>query len=293
MDRIGALKAFILVAEEGGFSRAAAELGVSKSAASRQISALESELGASLFNRTTRRVELTEAGQVYLDKVRAILAELEAADRAVAAPQNALSGLFRIAAPVAFGAGRLGAIVAAFMARHPRLVADIVLTDRFVDVGGEGFDLVLSLEAASSETTGLRLLPLEMGLFASPDYIANHGRPQAPADLPLHPALCLGMRGRHVAWHLRGQIEPVQVTPRLVSTHASVIREAALAGLGIALLPAFVVAADVKASQLQRLLDGFEPKPDWLCAHNPDGRVVSAKSRLFIEFLVERLRRDA
>lgn len=282
----------MLVAEEGGFSRASAELGVSKSAASRQISALESKLGAALLNRTTRRVELTEAGQAYLDKVRTILAEMEAADRAVAAPQGGLAGPFRIAAPVAFGSGRLAAIVAVFMGRHPRLVADVVLTDRFLEAGAEGLDLVLSLEAASTETTGQRLLPLETGLFASPDYIASHGRPQAPADLPQHPALFLGMRGRHVSWHLRGQIEPVQVTPRLVSTHASVIREAALAGLGIALLPGFIVAADVKAGQLLRLLDGFEPKPDWLCAHNPEGRVASAKSRVFIEFLVERLRRD-
>ena len=218
---------------------------------------------------------------------------MEAADRAVAAPQNDLAGPFRIAAPVAFGASRLAAIVAGFMARHPLLVADVVLTDRFVDPGEEGFDLVLSLEIGAGETTGLRLQPIETGLFASPDYIAGHGRPQAPADLPQHPALCLGARGRHVAWHLRGQIEPIQVTPRMVSTHAGVIREAALAGLGIALLPAFVVAEDVKAGRLQRLLDGFEPKPDWLCAHYPEGRVIPAKSRLFTDFLNERLRRDA
>ena len=179
------------------------------------------------------------------------------------------------------------------MAWHPLLVADVVLTDRFVDAGEEGFDLVLSLEAGTGETTGVRLQPLETGLFASADYIARHGRPQAPADLSRHLALCLGARGRHVSWPLRGQIEPIQVTPRIVSTHASVIREAALAGLGIALLPAFVVAEDVKAGQIKRLLNGFEPKPDWLCAYYPQGRIVPAKSRLFKEFLVERIRRDA
>jgi len=292
MDRIEGLKAFIMVAEEGGYSRAAAELGVSKSAASRQISALEAELGGSLFNRTTRHVELTEAGQAYLDKVKAILANLEDADRAVALPQAELAGPIRIAAPVAFGASRLGAIVAGFMARHPRLVADIVLTDRFVDAGEEGLDLVLSLEAAAGEAAGLRLVPLETGLFASPDYVTRHGRPQAPSDLDRHPALCLGARSRHVSWHLRGQIEPVQVTPRLVSNQASVIREGALAGLGIALLPLFIVAEDIRSGRLQRLLDGFEPKADWLCAFYREGR-VTPKSRLFTDFLVERLRRDA
>jgi DNA-binding transcriptional LysR family regulator len=292
MDRIEGLKAFIMVAEEGGFSRAAAELGVSKSAASRQISALEAELGGSLFNRTTRHVELTEAGQAYLDKVKAILTDLEAADRAVALPQEDLAGPIRIAAPVAFGASRLAAIIAGFMARHPLLVVDVVLADRFIEPGEEGFDLVLSLETAASEAAGLRLLPLETGLFASPDYIARHGRPQAPSDLARHPALCLSARSRHVSWHLRGQIEPVQVTPRLVSNQASVIREGALAGLGIALLPVFIVAEDVRSGRLQRLLDGFEPKPDWLSVNYPDGRVLSSKSRLFTDFLVGRLRRD-
>jgi DNA-binding transcriptional LysR family regulator len=254
---------------------------------------LENELGASLFNRTTRRVELTEAGQSYLDRIKPILAELAAANRDVAAPQNQLAGPIRIAAPVALGSNRLAAIVAAFMMRHPLITADVVLTDRLVDAREEGFDLALGLEAATNESGGLRLLPMETGLFASPDYISGSGRPQAPADLPQHPALCLGSWARQVAWHLRGQIDPVQVTPRMAGNHASVIREAALAGLGIALLPVLLVANDVKAGRLQRLLDGFEPKPDWLCAYYPAGRVVSPKSRLFTEFLVERLRRDA
>lgn len=293
MERFETLKAFILVAEEGGFSRAAAELGISKSAASRQISALESDLGAALFTRTTRRVELTEAGQAYLDRIKPVLAELEAANRAVAAPQNNIAGSMRIAAPVALGTSRLATVMAGFMVRHPSLVMDLVLADRFVDAGEEGFDIVLSIEAPTSETAGVRLLPLETGLFASPAYIASQGRPQAPADLAQHPALCVGGRARQVSWHLRGQIEPVRVTPRMASNHASVIREAALAGLGIALLPVFLVSEDVRAGRLQPLLDGFEPKPDWLCAHYPEGRVVSAKCRLFTDFLVEHLRRDA
>jgi DNA-binding transcriptional LysR family regulator len=292
MERFDALKAFILVAEEGGFSRAAAELGVSKSAASRQISSLEQELGVALFSRTTRRVELTEAGQAYLVRVKPILAELDAANRDVARPESTLSGPLRIAAPVALGTSRLAPIVARFMIRYPQIAADVVLIDRFVDASEEGFDLVLSLENPALETTGLRLLPLETGLVASPDYIASHGRPQAPGDLSQHPALCLGARGRHVSWHLRGQIDPVQVIPRMTSNQAGVIREAALAGLGIALLPGFLVAEDVRAGRLQRLLDGFEPKPDWLCAQYPQGGVVSPKIRLFTDFLVEQLQRD-
>jgi len=292
MDRLSALRAFILVAEEGGFSRAAAELGVSKSAASRQISALESELGAALFERTTRRVELMEAGQGYLDRVRLILADLAAADRSVADPQSDLAGPLRIAAPVAFGANRLAAAVAAFMSRHPLIAADVVLADRFVDPGEEGFDMVLRLEEAGGEPDGLRLFPVELGLVASPAYLASHGRPQAPGDLARHPGLCLGERRRQVGWRLRGQADPLAITPRLTSSHANVIREAALAGLGIALLPVFIVADDIKNGSLLRILDGFDPKPDWLCAHYPAGRMASSKTRLFTDFLVERLNRD-
>jgi len=293
MDRIEALKAFILVAEEGGFSRAAAQLGMSKSAASRQISALEAELGGRLLNRTTRHVELTEDGQAYLDRVRIILADLESANRDVAAAQNALSGMIRIASPVAFGVSRLGAIAAAFMARHPKLSAEIVLTDRLVEPGEEGFDLCLAIQPARGETDiGLCFAPVETGLFAAPEYLTKHGRPQAPGDLSEHPGLCVGMRSRQVFWHLRGASEPVAITPRLSSTHAGIVREAAVAGLGIALLPGFAVADDIKAGRLLRILDGFEPKPDWLCAFHPEGRVASAKVRLFTDFLVERFRRD-
>lgn len=292
MDRIEALRAFIMVAEEQGFSRAAAELGVSKSAASRQISGLEAALGAPLLKRTTRHVELTEAGQAYLERVKAILADLEIADRAVSTPQNDLAGPIRIAAPVDFGTTRLAPIMAAFLAGHPKLVAEVVLNDRYVDPEVEGFDLVLSIRQAGSEPDdGLRLWPVETGLFASPDYIARHGRPQAPSDLARHPALCVGARQRTVAWHLRGQAEPVTVTPRLSGNHTSIVREAALAALGVALLPAYVAADDVKAGRLLRVLDGFEPKPEWLCVAYREGPVLSEKCRMFIDFLVERLRR--
>lgn len=292
MDRIQALNAFILVAEEAGFSRAATELGISKSAASRQIAALEEALGAPLLSRTTRTVELTEAGRAYLDQVKAILASLAAADRAVTAPQNDLEGHLRVAAPIAFGMSRLARIAAAFMARHPKLVADIVLADRYVEPGEEGFDLSLRIELATGDPQGLRLAPVELGLFASPYYIARHGRPQAPSDLGQHPALCLGTLRRQIAWHLRGQVEPIQVSPRLVSNQAQVIREGAIAGLGIALLPVYFATEDMRSGRLQRLLDGFEPKPDWLCAYYPDD-TATAKSRLFTDFLVEGLRRDA
>jgi DNA-binding transcriptional LysR family regulator len=291
MDKFAALKTFLLVADEGGFSRAATELGLSKSVASRQISALETALGTRLLHRTTRRVGLTEAGQAYHDHARSILAELKTAEKALLAAPGELSGFFRIAAPTAFGASRLAPVLAAFMARHPRLTAEATLTDRVVDLGEEGFDLALRIVGPDRDSASpQRLAAIETGLYAAPEYLARKGRPQAPGDLIQHAGLALGERTQ--AWSLRGTTEPVAIEIRLASNNASVVREAALAALGIAMLPSFIVSDDAKQGRLLRLLDGFEAKPAALCAEYPAGRVPPARTRLFVEFLVAALRRD-
>ena len=291
MDKLAALKTFLLGADEGGFARAATELGLSKSVASRQISALEKAVGARLLHRTTRRVGLTEAGQAYHDHARIMLAELEVAERALSTAKGEVSGSLRIAAPTTFGTGRLGPALAAFLARHPRLAAETILTDRIVDLAEEGFDLAFRIVAPDRDPAPMqRLAPIETGLYAAPEYLAKRGRPQAPGDLAQHAGLTLGERTDH--WTLRGSVEPVAIAVRLASNNASVVREAALAGLGIAMLPSFVVADDAKQGRLHRLLDGFEPKPASLCAEYPAGRIPPAKTRLFVEHMVAALRRD-
>jgi len=291
MDKLAAIKTFLLVADEGGFARAATELGFSKSVASRQISALETALGARLLHRTTRRVGLTEAGQAYHDQAKSILAALAAAETSLLTASGELSGTLRIAAPTAFGANRLGAALASFIGRHPLLTAEATLTDRAVDLGEEGFDLALRIVGPDRDPAPLkRLAPIETGLYAAPEYLASKGRPQAPGDLLKHAGLALGERTQ--TWRLRGSAEPIAIEVRLASNTASVIREAALAGLGIAMLPSFVVADDIKQGRLVRLLDGFEPKPAALCAEYPAGRIPPAKTRLFIEYLLAALRRD-
>jgi len=290
MDRLEALRIFVAVAEGDGFSRAAQELGVSKSVASRQISALEHALGGRLLERTTRRVALTEQGHIYLARAKAILAELDAADRDVAAPQKDLSGHIRIASPEAFGASRLAPIAARFMAANPKITAEIVLAEREVDPGTEGFDLALRIVAAGIDPTPAEpLAPVETGLFAAPGYLSKQGRPQAPGDLAQHAVVVLGAQSRQVFWHLRGQPAPVMVMPRLASNNVTVVREAALVGLGIALLPLLTVAEDVEAGHLMRVLDGFEPKPAWLCAEYPENRAPAIKVKRFVAFMIEHL----
>jgi DNA-binding transcriptional LysR family regulator len=289
MDRLAAIKAFVSVAEEGGFSAAAQELGLSKSAASRQISALEDALGAQLLKRSTRSVKLTDSGFAYLERCRALLADLDEADRAVAALQNEPKGLLKINAPMSFGISHAAPAVAEFMVRYPELQVALILNDRFVDPYDEGFDVTLRIGALEDSSLAARkLAQIEMGLYASPTYLEKNGRPRGPDDLKSHAALHYGRPSSQNAWMLRGQRDAVSIRYRLCSNNGDALRVAALAGLGIALIPAFLVRDEVRNGRLVALLDGFEPKPIDLYAIYPPTRFLAAKVRLFIDYLAER-----
>lgn len=289
MDKLAAIRAFVSVAEEGGFSAAALELGLSKSAASRQIAALEEKLGAQLLKRSTRSVRLTDSGYAYLERCRALLADLEEADRAIAALQNEPKGLLKINAPMSFGVSHAAPAVADFMARYPELQVALILNDRFVDPYDEGFDVTLRIGTLEDSTLAARkLAQIEMGLYASPAYIEKHGRPRGPDDLTSHVALHYGKPASHTEWVLRGAQATVPVRYRLCSNNGDALRVAALAGHGIALIPTFLVREELQRGTLVALLDGFEPKPIDLYAIYPPTRFLAAKVRLFIDFLAER-----
>ncbi len=293
MDRLAAIRVFVAVAEEGGFSAAAQELGLSKSAASRQISALEEELGAQLLKRSTRSVKLTDSGYAYLERCRALLADLDEADRAVAALQNEPKGLLKINAPMSFGVSHAAPAVADFMTRYPDLQVALILNDRFVDPYEEGFDVTLRIgELEDSSLAARKLALVEMGLYAAPSYIEKHGRPREPRDLKSHWALHYGRPAAHLEWSLRGGAEQaVAVRYHLCSNNGDALRVAALAGLGIAMIPAFLVRDEVQKGTLVTLLDGFEPKPITLYAIYPPTRFLAAKVRVFIDFLAERFQK--
>lgn len=290
MDKLAAIRAFVSVADEGGFSAAAAELGLSKSAASRQIAALEEELGAQLLKRSTRSVRLTDPGYAYLERCRALLADLAEADQAVAALQNAPQGLLKINAPMSFGVSHAAPAVADFMARYPELQVALVLNDRFIDPYEEGFDVTLRIGTLEDSSLAARkLAQIEMGLYASPAYVEKHGRPRHPGDLKSHRALHYGKPGPATQWPLRGSDgKPVPIRYRLCSNNGDALRVAALAGLGVALIPAFLVRDELAKGTLVALLDGFEPKPIDLYAIYPPTRFLAAKVRVFIDFLAER-----
>lgn len=288
MEQFSALRLFISVADTGGFSAAAELLGISTSVVSRQVAALEAELGIRLMKRSTRRIELTEAGSHYLTRVRSLLTELEDTNRSLKQPNTPAAGRFRVAAPTAIGLSLIAPAVADFMAAQPNVVIQLDLLDRAIDLLEEDYDMAVRVEEAFEATPHLRSLgQMEVGLFSSPAYLARHGRPRGPADLGTHRALYLASQQ---GWNLRGGLSE---KPKLqfCSNRLEALKILCLAGQGIALLPFFLVRGEVESNALVQLLDGFEPKPiNFVIATCPLRSETNA-SRLFQQFLELRFKR--
>ena len=261
-------------------------MGLSTSVVSRQIAALERELGTSLLKRSTRSFELTEAGTTYLKRMRSLLTELEDANKSLKAPAQVAKGKLRIAAPTAIGLFLIAPAIADFMAAQPNLAVHLDLWDRTVDPDEEDYDLVLRM-GDIPEAAGHSLGQIEMGLFSSPSYVALHGRPHGPADLGNHCALYLASQQ---SWNLRGGSTE---KPKILfcSNRLEVLKTLCVAGQGIALLPLFLVRAEIERNELVQLLDGFEPKPSSLFIATSPQRSETAASRLFQNFLETRFRR--
>jgi DNA-binding transcriptional LysR family regulator len=193
MDKLASLRAFAKVVELGSFSEAGRQLRLSRSAVSKYVADLENDLGVHLINRTTRRASPTENGQSYYERVLAILADLDAADRSVSHLQSTPRGLLRVNAPMSFGTIKLGPVIADFMALHPELQIQLVLSDEQVDPTQEGLDVTLRIaEPESSSLVARKIIPIERVLCASPDYLDRHGIPTHPNDLRHHNCLTYG-----------------------------------------------------------------------------------------------------
>jgi DNA-binding transcriptional LysR family regulator len=286
MEHFSALHLFISVVDTGSFSAAGEALGVSTSAVSRQIAALESELGTRLLKRSTRRVELTDAGAVYLKRVRNLLTELEETNRALKNPNSSAAGRFRIATSTAIGLSLIVPAIADFMAAHPNVAIHLDLLDRVIDPQEEDYDLVLRF-GDTPEAAGSMLAQIEVGLFSSPTYLAHHGRPHGPADLGKHRALYLASQQN---WNLRGNFDE-KPKMQFCTNRLEPLKVLCLAGQGIALLPLFLVRAEIEHGDLVQLLDGFEPKPSSLFVAKSPPRSETTVSRLFQSFLESRFKR--
>lgn len=290
MTDLDHLRAFVEVVESGGFNRAARRLGISKSIVSRRISRLEADLGTRLLSRTTRGISPTEAGLELKARGERILAELEEAREAVAQQAGGVVGRLRLAAPLSFGVRHLAPVLAEMAQRHPRLELDVSYSDRIVDLIGERFDAAIRIGTLQdSSLVARRIAPVRSVLVASPDYLARNDRPTTPADLARHE--CLIYTGRTVAeWQFLSGKRPVSIRPagRLRSDSGEAILQWAIAGLGIADGPSFLVSEAIQSGRLQPLLLDHARPEYGIYVVRPPGSYVPGKVRALIDTLVER-----
>jgi len=291
LDTLVGMAVFARVIDSGGFSAAARALGMSKSAVSKQVSALEDRLGARLLNRTTRRMSLTEAGAALIDNCRRLLAEAEAAESAVGALQSEPAGVLRVNAPVTFGSMHLAPALPDFLARHPQVTIDLTLNDRQVDLVDEGYDLAIRIaRLADSSLVARKLAPGRRIIVAAPAYLERRGVPTTLADLAGHECLSYTYMAADDEWRFQGPNgeESVRVTSRVRANNGEVLRAAAVAGAGIATLPTFICGADVTEGRLARVLPEYDNRSFAVHAVWPAGRHPSPKLRAFVDFLAGR-----
>lgn len=292
MDKLGDMAAYVRVVEAKTYTAAAERLGWSKSVVSRRIAELEERLGARLLNRSTRRLSLTEAGAAFYERCVRILADVEETEAAVASLHAEPRGLLRVNAPMSFGMLHLAPAVAAFLERWPEVDVDLSLNDRFVDLIDEGYDLAVRIGTlADSALIARRLAPCRRVVCAAPSYLARHGEPQRPEDLARHDCFLYTNAPAAEQWKLTGRDgteHVVRVGGRLRVNNGDVLRAIAEAGLGIIVLPTFIVAEAVAAGRLKVVLCDYRPAAATAYAVYPHNRYLSTKVRAFVDFLAGR-----
>ncbi len=293
LDRFTGLEVFAKIAATGSFSAAGRALGMSQTMVTKHVAALEGRLGVRLFHRSTRRLSLTEAARNYLESAERILAELEAADSAVAADRFEPRGVLRLNAPVSFGADQIAPLLPEFGRRHPLLKVELGLNDRLVDLADEGWDLAVRIGSlVSSSLVARRLAPCRTVLAAAPAYLATHGTPRTVAQLSGHNCLGYTLTQFTAADRWRfgaGGEVAVEVAGNLRANNGDALRAAAVAGQGIIYQPSFIVADDLRAGTLVALtLDQPTLELGGIYAVYLPERNPAAKVRAVIDFLLER-----
>lgn len=297
MDRLHSMEVFRRVAEEGGFSAAGRSLGLSKSVVSKQVQALEQHLGVRLLNRTTRRLSLTEAGQRYFERCVAILDELDDAERAITELTANPRGTLRVNVPVSFGLMHLAPLLPEFLRRYPELEVEVTLNDRFVDLVDEGFDAAVRITRLEDSTLiARRLAPCTGWVCAAPAYLERHGHPRRPEDLGRHNCLIYAYARQTKEWRMvgpSGQEHRVPVHGNLRANNGELLLEAACQGEGVVLMPDFIAYRAVRDGRLTRLLTEYVAMDINVYAVYPYTRHVSAKVRVFVDYLAEKLGPDS
>ena len=290
MDRFQAIRAFVVVVEQGSFARAADRLDQSVSSVSRHIADLEAHLDARLLNRTTRRLSLTEAGRDFHERSVQLLADLDEAEQAAGGVGAAPRGTLKLTAPITYGVRVLAPRLASFTARYPDVRLDIELSDRAVDLVDEGFDLAVRIGAIRNPNlVARRVGETRLVCCASPAYLAAHGTPATPADLARHACLTYEYAPVRSQWRFvdaNGAEQIAKVAGPMHGNNGEMLAALAAQGAGVTLEPDFIVEPLIASGRLVPILAGYEVPPIPIHAAYPSRRHLSAKVRAFIDHLV-------
>ena len=291
MEDLQRMAIFARVVEAKSFSGAARHLNLSKSLVSKQITQLEKSLGARLLNRTTRALSVTDAGAVFYEHCMRIVEEMEEAKLAVSRLHSEPRGLLRISSSVAFGRLHVAPAVAEFLRLYPEVRIDMVTTDRFVDLAEEGYDVVIRIVGEPAPNVVARkLAPVKRSMCATPEYFARHGIPQTLSDLRRHNCLTYTYFMPQDSWRLRGPDGDIAVPApgNLRLNDDDALAETVLSGLGIAVLPTFIIGKELQSGRLRSVLSEYIPLERHIYAVYLPTRHLSAKVRGFIDFLLKR-----
>jgi DNA-binding transcriptional LysR family regulator len=294
MDRIGDLGLFLRVLDLGSISAAARSLDLSVAVASQRLKRLERELGVRLLHRTTRQLHATPEGAALAEQGRALVEDLEALTGGLRQSATEVSGTLRVTIPASFGQQYISPLLPEFLALHPRVKLSVNLNDQILDLVGSGFDLGIRVGAlGDSGLVARQLATNRRVLCASPDYLRRHGTPRTPADLATHDCLLLvGSQGRQDVWRFtdrKGREIMQRVQGRFESNQGELLRDAVVAGLGIALHSVWHVHEQLRAGRLQVLLPDYPIAATGIHAVMPQRRLVPPRVRAFVVFLASRL----
>ena len=291
-ERLKGIALFVQAVDAGSFALAAERQGLSRSAVGKSIARLETRLGVRLFHRTTRSLSLTEDGAAYHASCVRALGEIEGAELALAEGRQALRGPLRIDLPVTFGRLHVLPHLLELAGEHPGLSLDLSFSDRFISLADEGVDLAIRLgDLADSTLVVRRLAAQRMVACAAPAYLDRHGEPAHPDDLKRHRCVLYSYAGRPYPWRFKGPDGPFAITPArggFQATNGEVMRDAVLAGQGLAQLPTFLVGEHVRSGRLQVVLGAYAGEGPPIQAVWPSARHLSPKVRAVVDRLVER-----
>lgn len=289
MGQLEDMSVFVRIVDAGSISKAAEQLGIAKSGVSRRLVALETRLGMSLINRTTRSSSLTSLGREYYERAVKLIGDVAEMDALTTDEEKSLEGLLRLAVPLSFGLCHLSPAIDKFVSIHPELSINIDFSDRQVDLVEQGVDLAIRIsDLNDSSLKARRICPIHVVLCASPAYLEKYGAPQKAEDLKDHQVLGYTLRKTNTIKisDAKGEEHLIQTSAKLAANNGDFLQEMALASHGIVALPTFIVWKSLAAGELVTILDSYSPPTLHAWAVYPQTRYLSQRARQFIDFLV-------